>query len=63
MTTVYLIAALTFALKPEYVISNKWTTAAVNSTPLETGNQSLSKVTATSSALKSNGDEVCWARD
>ncbi|MCJ8747475.1 hypothetical protein PDJAM_G00153920 [Pangasius djambal] len=56
MTTVCLIAALTFALKSEYVISEKWTTVAVSSTPLETDDQNLSAITAIST-LKSNEDE------
>lgn len=58
-----LIAALTFAVKSEYVISEKWTTVAVNSTPLETDDRHLSADAATSSALKSNEDEVCQACD
>lgn len=58
-----LIAVLIFALKSEYVISNKWTTAVVNNTLLETDDRILSLVTTTPSALKSNEDEVCWARD
>lgn len=59
-----LIAVLTFALKSEYVISNKWTTAVVNNTLLETDDRILSIVYITTpSALKSNEDEVCWARD
>ncbi|KAG7315319.1 hypothetical protein KOW79_021407 [Hemibagrus wyckioides] len=57
MTTVCLIVALAFVLKSEYVISEKWTTVALNGTPLETGGQSVSEFTATSSALKSNEDK------
>ncbi|KAB5526073.1 hypothetical protein PHYPO_G00147490 [Pangasianodon hypophthalmus] len=56
MTTVCLIAALTFALKSEYVISEKWTTVAVNSTQLETDHLNLSALKAIST-LKSNEDE------
>ncbi|XP_060767554.1 mitochondrial sodium/calcium exchanger protein isoform X5 [Neoarius graeffei] len=54
MTAVCLIAALVIAVKSEYVISDKWTTVAVNSTPLETNDWHRRAVTATSSALKNN---------
>lgn len=57
MTTVCLIVAVTFALKPQYVISDKWITA-INSTLLETDIQNLSAVTTTLSGLKNNEDEV-----